>query len=52
MDSNTGGSVTIKKPKLLKSFDEAWVVIKMLRPICVEKFEHVPELGRFTIRSN
>jgi elongation factor 1-alpha len=52
MDSNTGGSVTVKKPKLLKSFDEARIVVKMLRPICIEKFEHVPELGRFTIRSN
>jgi translation elongation factor EF-1alpha len=52
MDTNTGGSVVVKKPKLLKSFDEAKIVVKMQRPICIEKFEHVPELGRFTIRSN
>ena len=51
-DSTTGSSQVAKKPKMLKSFDEAKVVIKMLRPICIEKYEHVPELGRFTIRSN
>jgi peptide chain release factor subunit 3 len=51
-DNNTYSTVTIKKPKLLKSFDEAKVVVKMMRPICIEKFEHVPELGRFTIRIN
>jgi translation elongation factor EF-1alpha len=52
IDSSTGQTNLIKKPKLLKSFDEAKVVVKMLRPICIEKYEHVPELGRFTIRSN
>ena len=52
MDTSQGGVVVTKKPKLLKSFDEAKVVIKMMRPICIEKYENVPELGRFTIRSN
>lgn len=23
-----------------------------MRPICIEKFENIPELGRFTIRIN
>ncbi len=51
-DNNTYSTITVKKPKLLKSFDEAKVVVKMMRPICIEKYEHVPELGRFTIRCN
>ena len=51
-DPSKGKVSIVKKPKLIKSFDTAKVVIKMSRPICIEKFEQIPELGRFTIRLN
>lgn len=39
-----------KKVKFVKS--GAVVVVRILcdKPICVETFEHVPQLGRFTLR--
>jgi hypothetical protein len=40
-DMSMGTIQMIKKPKLLKSLENAKVVIKMKRPICIEKFENV-----------
>ena len=40
-DYSSGKLNVIKKPRLLKSLDDAKVVIKMKRPICLEKFENV-----------
>lgn len=51
-DMSQGITQIIKKPKLLKSLENAKVVIKMKRPICIEKFDKVQELGRFSIRHN
>jgi len=39
-----------KKVKLLKSFSKGRVNIKTTNPICGEKFEVIPSLGRFTLR--
>jgi translation elongation factor EF-1alpha len=51
-DFSQGSTQVIKKPKLLKSLDTAKVVVRVKRPICLEKFENVMELGRFSMRIN
>ena len=40
----------IKTAKFLKSGDQGKVVIKVPKPICLEKYEFMPNLGRFTLR--
>ena len=49
-DFSGGGVAIVRKPKLLKAMDSARVVVRMKRPICIEKFENVQELGRFSMR--
>lgn len=44
------GMIDQNKPKFLKSQDTAKVIIKTARPVCLEKFEDFPELGRFAMR--
>lgn len=39
-----------KKPKMVQSQETAVVVIKVDRPVCLEKFEDFEELGRFAMR--
>lgn len=40
----------MKKPKMIQSQEVATVVIKIERPVCLEKFEDFEELGRFAMR--
>lgn len=42
MDYDKGENIKIMKPKLLKSNEEARVVIKMKNSICLEKFVNLP----------
>lgn len=49
IDARTG-QVVQEKPDFLKSGDSALVKMRPLRPLVVEPFGDVPELGRFAIR--
>ncbi len=49
LDPRTG-QPTEEKPKSIKTGDSAIVVIKPLRPVCIETFKEFPELGRFALR--
>lgn len=51
-DYQQGKTVVQKKPKLLKSLENAKVVVRMKKPVCLEKYENVAELGRFSMRLN
>ena len=44
------GMVESAKPHFLKSQDIAKVVIRTEKPICLEKYEDFPDLGRFVMR--
>lgn len=49
IDSRTGQTVE-EKPSFLKVGDSALVKMKPLRPLVLEAFQDIPELGRFAIR--
>ncbi len=49
LDPRTGNP-TEEKPKSIKTGDAAIVIIKPLRPLCIETFKEFPELGRFALR--
>ncbi|MGH2638238.1 MAG: elongation factor 1-alpha C-terminal domain-related protein, partial [Rhabdochlamydiaceae bacterium] len=49
LDPRTG-QPTEEKPKSIKTGDSAIVIIKPLRPLCIETFKEFPELGRFALR--
>lgn len=49
-DDETTGMIEKKKPKFLQSQDQAVIVVRSERPVCLEKFEDFPELGRFAMR--
>ncbi len=48
-DPKTGQTVA-KNPEFIKNGDIAIVKIKPSKPICIEKFQEFPQLGRFAIR--
>ena len=48
-DPKTGQTVQ-KNPEFIKNGDVAVVKIKPSKPICIEKFQEFPQLGRFAIR--
>ncbi|MDQ1279765.1 MAG: elongation factor 1-alpha [Thermoproteota archaeon] len=49
IDSRTG-QVVEEKPAFLKTGDGALVRFRPLRPIVIEEFSSIPELGRFAVR--
>lgn len=49
IDPRTGQTVE-EKPSFLKVGDSALVKMKPLRPLVLEAFQDIPELGRFAIR--
>ncbi len=44
------GQTQQKNPEFIKNGDVAIVNIKVSKPICIEKFNEFPQLGRFAIR--
>ncbi|HXZ98599.1 MAG TPA: hypothetical protein VED24_04450, partial [Candidatus Acidoferrum sp.] len=44
------GQVTQEKPDFLRTGDAALVKIRPLRPLAVEAYAEIPQLGRFAIR--
>ena len=44
------GQVTQEKPDFLKTGDAALVKIRPLRPLAIEAYNEIPQLGRFAIR--
>jgi elongation factor 1-alpha len=44
------GQVTQEKPDFLKTGDAALVKIRPLRPLAIESYSEIPQLGRFAIR--
>lgn len=46
----TGALETKEQPKFIKSFSQCRVRISTKVPIAIEKFEVLPQLGRFTLR--
>jgi elongation factor 1-alpha len=48
-DPKTGQTLQ-KSPEFIKNGDVAIVKIKPSKPICIEKFQEFPQLGRFAIR--
>ena len=44
------GQVTQEKPDFLKTGDAALVKIRPLRPLAIEAYSEIPQLGRFAIR--
>lgn len=46
----TTGDVQTKRPKLLLKGQNATVSLEVYRPICIEEYSKVKELGRFTLR--
>ncbi|RLF12248.1 MAG: translation elongation factor EF-1 subunit alpha [Thermoprotei archaeon] len=44
------GSVVEEKPQFLRQGDSAIVKFKPLKPLCIEKYSEIPQLGRFAIR--
>jgi len=44
------GQVTQEKPDFLKTGDAALVKIRPLRPLAIEAYSDIPQLGRFAIR--
>lgn len=49
IDARTG-QVTEEKPSFLKTGDAALVKLKPVRPIAIESYSQIPQLGRFAIR--
>ncbi len=49
IDARTG-QVTQEKPDFLKTGDAALVKIRPLRPLAIETYNEIPQLGRFAIR--
>jgi elongation factor 1-alpha len=49
LDPRTG-QVVEEKPSFLKVGDSALVKMRPLRPMVLEAFKDIPELGRFAIR--
>jgi elongation factor 1-alpha len=49
MDARSG-QVTQEKPDFLKTGDAALVKIRPLRPLAIEAYSDIPQLGRFAIR--
>jgi elongation factor 1-alpha len=49
IDARTG-QVTQEKPDFLKTGDAALVKIRPLRPLAIEAYSEIPQLGRFAIR--
>ena len=47
---NVTGQVVEEKPSFLKVGDSALVKMRPLRPMVLENFKDIPELGRFAIR--
>ena len=44
------GQVAAENPDFIKAGDAAIVVIKPMKPLCIEKVKDIPQLGRFAIR--
>ncbi|MCP8323457.1 MAG: translation elongation factor EF-1 subunit alpha [Candidatus Methylarchaceae archaeon HK02M2] len=44
------GQVVEEKPKSLKTGDSALIRIQPVRPLCIETYKEMPELGRFALR--
>ncbi|MBU4077594.1 MAG: translation elongation factor EF-1 subunit alpha [Euryarchaeota archaeon] len=44
------GQVAAENPDFIKAGDAAIVVIKPMKPLCIEKVKEIPQLGRFAIR--
>ncbi|MCX9010981.1 MAG: translation elongation factor EF-1 subunit alpha [Candidatus Methanoperedens sp.] len=49
LDPKTG-QTTAEKPDFIKAGDAAVVIIKPMKPLCIEKVKEIPQLGRFAIR--
>lgn len=49
MDARTGQTVE-EKPSFIKTGDAALVRFRPLRPIVLEKYSEIPQLGRFAVR--
>jgi elongation factor 1-alpha len=49
IDARTG-QVTEEKPSFLKTGDSALVKLRPVRPIVIENYSELPQLGRFAIR--
>ncbi|HKM75535.1 MAG TPA: elongation factor 1-alpha, partial [Candidatus Bathyarchaeia archaeon] len=49
IDARTG-QVTQEKPDFIKTGDAALVKIRPLRPLAIETYNEIPQLGRFAIR--
>jgi elongation factor 1-alpha len=49
LDPKTG-QVAAENPDFIKAGDAAIVVIKPMKPLCIEKVKEIPQLGRFAIR--
>lgn len=46
------GQVIEENPKSLKTGDAAVIKIRPLKPLCVEEFKGIPQLGRFALRDS
>ncbi|MCK5403465.1 elongation factor 1-alpha, partial [Candidatus Bathyarchaeota archaeon] len=46
------GEVIEKDPKFLKTGDAGLVIMEPVRPIVIETFKDIPQLGRFAIRDS
>ncbi|MDI9620039.1 MAG: translation elongation factor EF-1 subunit alpha [Candidatus Nezhaarchaeota archaeon] len=44
------GAVVEEKPQFIKQGDAALVKLRPMKPLCVEKYSEIPQLGRFAIR--
>jgi len=44
------GQVAAENPDFIKAGDAAIVIIKPMKPLCIEKVKEIPQLGRFAIR--
>jgi len=49
LDKKTG-KVTKKKPMFVKNGDAVKCIIECTQAICLEEFQNIPQLGRFTLR--
>ena len=47
IDAKTGKP---RKERFMKSFKSGSVMIKLEQSICLEKFDNIPQMGRFTLR--
>jgi len=51
LDPRTG-QVTEENPKSLKTGDAAVVKIRPLKPMSIEEYKAIPQLGRFALRDS